>query len=651
MKNIYKILLAVLCFCTFTNKAMGTNPTVVSAISLNSTSVIVVFSNEIDPASVAANGYQFTFTGGLTATAAFVSDHMVAVTTQYQDAKNYTVNVNNTVKNTNGENLVAPFEANFIGFDPPVFSGNGTSGSPYLITTAAQLAQLATYVNEGNTTYNAAYYRLENDLDLTIYGKVFNGGKGWIPIGTKTNPFKGNFNGNEKIISNLLINNTTTQYVGLFGYIDGGTVKNLGIENANITSLNLSMAAFTGILTGYCYVGNILNCYTTGSLSSTSSSSVYAGGIASAISNYNASGFSISNCYSTASISASTSSASSYVNAGGIVGGILGYSINNSTISNCYSTSYISFSASESNCARAGGLVGHQGQTLSDCAALNPAMNNTGIVSSSVGRIRGGSSEGLVLSNNIAFDNMLNPSGTTTWSNKGLDQRDGADISKEEINAGGTFGGRFTAANGWTTQKGKLPGLFGKTVEMPAHLLLVPVTNIKDVPATATMGVPLALTGTVEPSNATNKTIVWSVVNAGTTGADIISGTLFTTSVGTATIKATITNGLFTEDYVQGFSINVTDGTGIDDVFANQLNIYPNPTNGLFIIDASTVSATNGDLKIENIEIFDITGQNVGENLRICPDNTGKIKIDISHLPTGIYFVRTNGKIVKIIKN
>ena len=88
----------------------------------------------------------------------------------------------------------------------------------------------------------------------------------------------------------------------------------------------------------------------------------------------------------------------------------------------------------------------------------------------------------------------------------------------------------------------------------------VPVTGITMTnAASVAMNTDLALAGTVAPANATNKTIEWSVQDAGGTGAAIGSGVFRATSVGTATLKATITNGLTaTEDYIQPFAITVT---------------------------------------------------------------------------------------------
>jgi len=65
----------------------------------------------------------------------------------------------------------------------------------------------------------------------------------------------------------------------------------------------------------------------------------------------------------------------------------------------------------------------------------------------------------------------------------------------------------------------------------------VQVASINGVPDTGTAGVPLALTGTVSPSFATNKDIVWSVTDAGLTGAGINSNVLNATSEGTVVSK------------------------------------------------------------------------------------------------------------------
>ncbi|MDR2094012.1 MAG: hypothetical protein LBP76_00650 [Treponema sp.] len=85
----------------------------------------------------------------------------------------------------------------------------------------------------------------------------------------------------------------------------------------------------------------------------------------------------------------------------------------------------------------------------------------------------------------------------------------------------------------------------------------VAVTNITGVPTVAVKGVPLLLTGTAVPSNATNRTIVWS-------GAGVSDGALTATSAGSCTVTATIVNGASkSSPYTKAFTITVYDaGSG-----------------------------------------------------------------------------------------
>lgn len=52
----------------------------------------------------------------------------------------------------------------------------------------------------------------------------------WTPLGSDTNRFSGELNGNYYHITGLQNGNTSRDYQGLFGYIDGGKVSNLTVE-------------------------------------------------------------------------------------------------------------------------------------------------------------------------------------------------------------------------------------------------------------------------------------------------------------------------------------------------------------------------------------------------------------------------------------
>jgi uncharacterized repeat protein (TIGR02543 family) len=90
---------------------------------------------------------------------------------------------------------------------------------------------------------------------------------------------------------------------------------------------------------------------------------------------------------------------------------------------------------------------------------------------------------------------------------------------------------------------------------------LEPVTDITGVPSSGTAGVNLALSGTVSPAGATNKTIAWSVKTSGTTaaGAGIAGNTLSTTGAGIVVVTATIANGTAAgTNYTKDFTITIT---------------------------------------------------------------------------------------------
>jgi hypothetical protein len=71
-------------------------------------------------------------------------------------------------------------------------------------------------------------YILTHDINLTV-GEGLNSTEGWSPIGDTQNPFKGVFNGNAHKIIGLWIDRPSSDYIGLFGRVEGATIKNLGI--------------------------------------------------------------------------------------------------------------------------------------------------------------------------------------------------------------------------------------------------------------------------------------------------------------------------------------------------------------------------------------------------------------------------------------
>lgn len=134
----------------------------------------------------------------------------------------------------------------------------------YEIGTVEQLKLFRDAVNEGNS-FAKATVKLTADIDLE--------NEEWTPIGTQANAFAGIFDGGGHTVSNLYINQPSMVDVGFFGYTRDGEIRNLTIENADVTGYldvgavagtpytskytNITLAG-TVKVEGYSYVGGML---------------------------------------------------------------------------------------------------------------------------------------------------------------------------------------------------------------------------------------------------------------------------------------------------------------------------------------------------------------------------------------------------------
>jgi len=110
-------------------------------------------------------------------------------------------------------------------------SGTGSSSDPYIIKTPAQLAYLSQQVSSGED-YEGKYFKQTNNFNMQ--GQDASGGTGLFkPIGTKSHPFKGHYDGGGYRIYDLkldLIKDGNYYDVALFGYVSSGSIKGLTIE-------------------------------------------------------------------------------------------------------------------------------------------------------------------------------------------------------------------------------------------------------------------------------------------------------------------------------------------------------------------------------------------------------------------------------------
>jgi len=258
---------------------------------------------------------------------------------------------------------------------PTDYSGNVSGGT----LTAYMLVNNVDQLQAMNTNL-AGTYALGKDIDASATA-IWNSGAGFVPIGTLTNNFTGNFNGDGHIINGLTINLPTVNYVGLFGK-SIGSISNIrmvavsvtgngnvgGLAGGNGGSINNSYS--TGAVSGVDRVGGltgendetgkITNSYSTGTVNG---NDLVGGLVGFNLGNMN-------NSYSTAA-----------VNGVDHVGGLTGENgYFNGTISNSYSTGTVGGTGSY-----VGGLVGFNGAYITDSYSTS-VVNGNNLVGGLVGR-------------------------------------------------------------------------------------------------------------------------------------------------------------------------------------------------------------------------------------------------------------------------
>jgi len=118
------------------------------------------------------------------------------------------------------------------------------------------------------------------------------------------------------------------------------------------------------------------------------------------------------------------------------------------------------------------------------------------------------------------------------------------------------------------------------------------------------------------------------------------------------TITITAADGVTTLNY--NVTVNRADDVGIIEIVTEKINIYPNPTTGeLKIENGNGKDARSCVSTIKNIEVFDIYGRKL--NLSTCPlvhsfTRSLTTTIDISHLQSGIYFVKITTETGVVVK-
>jgi hypothetical protein len=235
---------------------------------------------------------------------------------------------------------------------------------------------------DGDTITACNGYELTADLDFDTNGdgvmdandSYWNDGAGWEPIGLGATPFTGILDGNNHRISNLYIDRSSAERVGLFSMTSGATLRNLRIDgplmfinalknvgalvgrntgNASYT-LTISNCWVAGEIIAQQWVGGLVGYSSqplaltrisvSGSITATIIYTAYAGGLVGQGNNH----FTVQDSYVAAAV----------INeSGSYVGGLAGYISKNVNITRSY------VSGSVSGGSSVGALIGYKGGT------------------------------------------------------------------------------------------------------------------------------------------------------------------------------------------------------------------------------------------------------------------------------------------------
>ena len=398
----------------------------------------------------------------------------------------------------------------------------GGADTPFQIAGAAQLAELAQYVNAGDATFVSAHYVLTDDVNLSAYGN-------WTPIGTINQPFAGVFDGQNHVVTGLKIDRSQGECQGLFGCVNSqdanrkAQVKNVIVKDAQIRTKSRSgavvgfyggwasqmeplencamvggsiegcvdragydQAADIGGVVGLSYA-DVRFCYSTGTVI-VPQSAYDIGGVAGWVDG------NVQSCYAAGSMDIFPYSRYQIFEIGGLVGGV------DDDVSDCYSTVDVvglgddtfnfggvagTVGGSVTRCFATGNVqawstvggvasvVGTSGGSLTDCVALNGAVSGTKSTSQGISRVgnvfksEGGSESGNYASKGIpkagnGRDSLLAADGTDLT----YDDTNGLSRQFETI-----FGGN----SAWTYAENGLPTLKNvggtQSSELPSWML------------------------------------------------------------------------------------------------------------------------------------------------------------------------------------
>lgn len=310
--------------------------------------------------------------------------------------ENSVVEIFKVNKKENIEDTTETIEINYIEdlvkLSNEVNAGNSYAGKTVKLMRTLDFNDESSYKNPNDISFGDL--NGNNDTEGIKDELTNKNGCGFTPIGNGIKRFSGTFNGQRYEIKNIYINiNKIDQpsmesYVGLFGNVDNGTIKNIGVTGKiNFNKMINATGSFSGGIIGYAYKCDISNCYNMCEINSVSINYInYTGGIVGEIV-----GGSINDCYNTGDINSKGQDSE--------VGGISGSSA--TKIINCYNLGSITSSNDTKGSASVAGITGSGCGNIYNCYNIGDiSCNNSSYYYNYVGGIIGEMKEGKTEINN-----------------------------------------------------------------------------------------------------------------------------------------------------------------------------------------------------------------------------------------------------------
>ena len=259
-------------------------------------------------------------------------------------------------------------------------SGFSVDGTAY--TVVRDVNQL-----QGMSSNLSGKYVLANNIDASAT-TGWNAGAGFAPLGNSSTPFSGTLDGLGHVVNGLSINRGSTDNVGLLGYAQNASLRNIGLTSASII--------------GQSNVGGLLGYLNTSLAGSSSIQNSYVSG--NIIANSNGGGLLGNNNNAGGAVNLNLNYSLGAVGGSSSLGGLIGYSLTtdggNTLVSNSYSAS--SVAATGSN---AGGLMGWNYTTNPGSVTTSSVVSNSYATGSvyAPGGARVGGLVGVNLASNSAF--------------------------------------------------------------------------------------------------------------------------------------------------------------------------------------------------------------------------------------------------------